>query len=128
MIIENTNVYNIISMDIFDKMPGDYIIIDFSAEWCGPCKKFFPLFCEISNNYKNNKCSFGKKNKVSFGTVNIDNAVGCEELTKGISSVPSFKIYQKQEENNEIKYHLIGTHTGASSKAVFETFLQKYIP
>jgi thioredoxin len=54
------------------------VILDFYADWCGPCKKLAPIFEELSNQYPN----------ISFIKINTDKA---EELAKkyDISALPS---------------------------------------
>ncbi len=57
------------------------VIIDFNAEWCGPCKQISPYFEKISKNddFKN----------IQFAKVDIDdNEDICQEFE--ISSVPTF--------------------------------------
>ncbi len=38
---------------------GKPIIVDFWAEWCGPCKQIGPILEEISDEY-NDKITIGK--------------------------------------------------------------------
>ena len=71
-----------------DEIPKEgNVVIDFFAEWCGPCKKLGPVFSELSNKYLT----------VTFLKVNSDEA---EELCKHyeISALPTV-IFIK---NNEI--------------------------
>jgi thioredoxin 1 len=61
------------------------VLVDFWAEWCGPCKMIAPLLDELADEYDG---------KVKIGKVNIDEqqplAVEC-----GIRSVPTFLLFNK---------------------------------
>lgn len=59
-------------------------VIDFYADWCGPCKMIAPIFEELSNEFSG---------KVEFFKVNIDKAMGTAEKF-GVMSIPTI-IYFK---------------------------------
>lgn len=77
------------------------IVIDFSATWCGPCKKIAPVIEELSEEYAG---------KVLLCKADVDDA---EELAMkyGIRNVPTV-IFIK---NGEI----VDKNVGASPKNVF---------
>lgn len=54
------------------------ILVDFWAEWCGPCKVLGPVFQRLSE----------KNPDVSFGKVNIDEVVEYTTLC-GIRNIPT---------------------------------------
>ena len=75
------------------------IIVDFWAEWCGPCKQIGPLLEEISDELKD---------KVVIAKHNIDNEPNTP--TKyGIRGIPTMLLFK----NKELK----STKVGASTKS-----------
>ncbi|WP_025209719.1 thioredoxin [Hippea sp. KM1] len=71
------------------KYEGDLpCIIDFYADWCGPCKMVEPILEELSKEYEG---------KVKFYRVNTDNE---QELAGvfGIRSIPSLLFIPKDDQ------------------------------
>lgn len=62
------------------------VVVDFYADWCGPCQDFGPVFEEVSNETKG----------VTFIKVNTDNApITSEKL--GILGIPRIIFFKKGE-------------------------------
>ena len=61
------------------------VIIDFYAQWCGPCKMLAPIFEQIAN----------EKENVTFVKVDVDEAGELANLF-GITSIPTV-VYIKNE-------------------------------
>ncbi len=55
------------------------IIVDFWAEWCGPCRAIGPVIEELSKEYDG---------KVNVGKVNVDNNPQVS-MNYGITSIPA---------------------------------------
>ena len=71
----------------FDKViENDKVIIDFYAEWCGPCKMLSPILEKVS-----------KEEKLTTYKVNVDEV---EDVARryGIMSIPTVIIFSKGEE------------------------------
>src|SRR3972149_2791883 len=62
------------------------VLVDFWAEWCGPCKMIAPIIDEISEEI----------NGAKVAKLNVDES---PELAQkyNISSIPSFKIFKNGE-------------------------------
>ena len=63
------------------------VLVDFWAEWCGPCKQIGPVLEEISNEYDG---------KLSIIKVNIDeNPI--TPSTYGIRGIPTLLLFKNSE-------------------------------
>ncbi|CAL1712896.1 unnamed protein product [Somion occarium] len=59
------------------------VIIDFWAEWCGPCKQISPIFEKLSADFPN----------LAFYKVNVDEASDISEEV-GIRAMPTFMAFK----------------------------------
>lgn len=63
------------------------VVIDFYADWCGPCKVVGPIIDEVSKEYKD---------KVVIGKVDVDN--NDEAATKyNIRNIPTILFIKNRE-------------------------------
>ena len=68
------------------------VVIDFWAEWCGPCKTIAPIIDELADEYLG---------KVKFGKVNVD--FNQQTAMKyGIRSIPNLLIFKDGSVVNQI--------------------------
>jgi thioredoxin 1 len=58
-------------------------LVDFWAEWCGPCKTMHPVFESLSKNYPN----------VKFARVNVDNNQNIS-MRFNVQSIPTFIMFK----------------------------------
>ncbi|MDL2323053.1 thioredoxin [Bacteroidales bacterium OttesenSCG-928-A17] len=81
---------------------GKPLVIDFWAEWCGPCRMISPIVDELFQAYGD---------KVNIGKVNVDEN---DEISAeyGIRSIPTLLFFKNGE--------LVDKHVGAATKAVLE--------
>jgi thioredoxin 1 len=60
------------------------VLVDFSATWCGPCKKLEPIVDELAGDYAG---------KVKVVKVDVDKAPGIAAKF-GVMSVPTLLLFQ----------------------------------
>ncbi|MDX1595926.1 MAG: thioredoxin [Nitrosopumilaceae archaeon] len=58
-------------------------LVDFWAEWCGPCKSMHPVFESLSKKYP----------KIQFARVNVDNNQNIA-MRYGVQSIPTFIMFK----------------------------------
>lgn len=85
------------------------VLVDFYADWCGPCKIIEPIIAQLSKEYEG---------RVKF--VKIDTDVDQELATQfGIMSIPTVMFFSKGKVEDIV--------TGAAPAAVFKTKLDSLI-
>lgn len=63
------------------------VLVDFWAEWCGPCKKVAPIIDELASD---------ESREVEFAKVDIDNN-GELQIRFGIMSIPALMLFKNGE-------------------------------
>jgi len=69
----------------FDKIisSDNPTLVDFWAEWCGPCKSMHPIFERMSNKFPN----------VTFARVNVDSNQNIS-MKYAVQSIPTFIMFK----------------------------------
>ncbi|KAJ3238794.1 hypothetical protein HDU81_007183 [Chytriomyces hyalinus] len=70
---------------------GKTVIVDWSATWCGPCKMISPVFVKLAEEFTN----------IVFIKVDVDEVPDAAEAA-GISSMPTFQVYQESQKVDEM--------------------------
>ena len=81
------------------------VVLDFLAEWCGPCRMLAPVLEEIGTEYP----------EVAFGKVNVDEEAGLAQMFK-IVSIPTL-VFMK---NGEIIKKSVGYLDADGLRAVLD--------
>tara|TARA_B100001971_G_scaffold67876_1_gene62492 strand:+ start:727 stop:1053 length:327 start_codon:yes stop_codon:yes gene_type:complete len=85
------------------------VLIDYWAEWCGPCKMIAPVLAELADEYAD---------KVQIAKLNIDDNPATPPKY-GIRGIPTLMLFK----NGEVE----ATKVGAVSKAQLAVFLDENI-
>lgn len=87
------------------------VLVDFFAEWCGPCKTQTPILQELSQEFDG---------RVKIAKVDID-VEGNKDLAVkyGVLSVPTLILFK----NGEVQDTMIGVTSKSKLKQKLEKFL-----
>ena len=84
-------------------------LVDFWAEWCGPCKMIAPVLEEVASELSD---------KILIGKLNVDE--NSETPPKyGIRGIPTLMLFKNGE--------VVGTQVGAISKSDLINFIENNI-
>lgn len=84
-------------------------VVDFWAEWCGPCKAIGPIIEELASEYNG---------KAKIGKVNVDHNQDIS-IKYGIRSIPTILFFKNGE--------VVDKQVGAASKAILQQKIEAHM-
>jgi len=88
---------------------GTPVLVDYWAEWCGPCKMIAPILDEVSKDYDG---------KLRVAKMNVDENRDVPSKY-GIRGIPTLMLFKDGQ--------LAATKVGALSKAQLTAFLDSHL-
>ena len=82
------------------------VLVDFWAEWCGPCKMISPILDELAEEYSG---------RVRVGKVNIDDQQGLA-AQYGVNAIPTLLLFKQ----GQVTEQLVGARSKRELKASFD--------
>jgi len=84
------------------------VLVDFWAEWCGPCKMITPILEEVAKEYDG---------KVTVAKLNVDENKDTPN-NYGVRGIPTLILFKNGE--------VAGTHVGALTKSQLTAFIDQH--
>jgi len=82
------------------------VLVDFWAEWCGPCKQIGPILEEIGES---------KKDKLKIFKLNVDESPNTSQKF-GVRGIPTLMLFKEGK--------IVDTKVGSLSKNLLESWLE----
>lgn len=88
---------------------NDVVLVDFFADWCGPCKALHPALEELANDFDG---------RVVISKINVDKNPELAAQFK-VRSIPALFYFKNGE--------IVGTQNGVQSKSIMTSHLTNII-
>ncbi len=85
------------------------VVVDFWAEWCGPCKQIGPALEELSDEYAG---------KIKIAKVNVDDSPNSAAQI-GVRNIPALFLFKDGD--------IVSNKTGAAPKATLKAWIDESI-
>jgi thioredoxin 1 len=85
------------------------ILVDFWAEWCGPCRMVAPVLEQLAADYKG---------KARVGKVNVDEHSGIASRY-GVQSIPTLLLFKQGK--------VVEQYIGATTRDVLSRLIDKHL-
>lgn len=85
------------------------VLVDFYADWCGPCKMMAPLVKELAEKYEG---------KIRIGKLNIDENLDTAQKYR-VMSIPTFIVFKNGEK--------VDSTMGAVPKSGLEAMIERVL-
>ena len=107
----SNNILNITDTNLEDEVLKSElpVVVDFWAEWSGPCKAMAPVLDELADQYKD---------KMTIAKINIDENQKTP-ASYGVRGIPTLIMFKDGE--------VIATNVGSATKSQLETFFDNNI-
>jgi len=92
-----------------DLTSGKAVVIDFWAEWCGPCRTFAPVFTKVSADYQD----------VVFGKVDVDANPALAQAF-GVTAIPTLVVMR----DNQVLFSQAGAMNAGSLRSAIDKALK----
>ena len=85
------------------------VLVDFWAEWCGPCKMIAPILDEVSTEYSD---------KLKIAKLDVDQNQTTSSKY-GIRGIPTLMLFKEG--------NIVATHVGALTKSQLTALIEKNV-